>query len=121
MVTLDIQAGKQDISNNSARFVISPRNKRTKSLHLHKSTMKNVAVLLVVLIAVNCVTSRWLPTRDNTDRLDKLREMLKDILESEYEKTLYNKAAIFKREVGPLIDAPSTSANEKANEVHGGK
>lgn len=43
------------------------------------------------------------------------------ILESEYEKTLYNKAAIFKREVGPFADAPSTAANEKANEVHGGK
>lgn len=45
-----------------------------------KPTMeRRVLLLLAVFAAVTCVSSRWLPTRSQEDRLDKLREMLKDV------------------------------------------
>ena len=52
--------------------------------------MKKAAItLLVVLIAVSCVTSRWLPTRSQDDRLDKLREMLKDVSKIKWQKKVF--------------------------------
>ncbi|KAK6621686.1 hypothetical protein RUM44_001493 [Polyplax serrata] len=72
--------------------------------------MKNTLVVcLVFLVAVNCVTSRWLPTRSQEDRLDKLREMLKELLESEIEKSNYENKYMYKRDVGPQIEKIETA------------
>jgi hypothetical protein len=65
------------------------------------------AVLLaLVLLAVYVTTeARYLPTRSQDDRLDRLRELLRDLLESEIEKTNvnnYDRRILYKREV-PLI------------------
>lgn len=48
-----------------------------------------IAGILVILIALTAeykVEARYLPTRANGDRIDKLRELLKDLLESELDK-----------------------------------
>ncbi|XP_030754990.1 uncharacterized protein LOC115881588 [Sitophilus oryzae] len=47
--------------------------------------------LLCVLLAIFALSrheteARYLPTRSNGDRIDKLRELLKDLLETELEK-----------------------------------
>ncbi|XP_074041824.1 uncharacterized protein isoform X2 [Leptinotarsa decemlineata] len=43
-------------------------------------------VVFAVLLLDASVEARYLPTRANGDRVDKLREMLKELLESEIEK-----------------------------------
>ncbi|CAH1381675.1 hypothetical protein MTP99_005619 [Tenebrio molitor] len=52
------------------------------------------AVFLVVFATLaletrHTVEARYLPTRSNGDRVDKLRELLKDLLQSEIEKEEY--------------------------------
>ncbi|CAG9770775.1 unnamed protein product [Ceutorhynchus assimilis] len=43
-------------------------------------------LMLTFLISEHTTHARYLPTRSNGDRIDKLRELLKDLLESELEK-----------------------------------
>ncbi|KAJ8981862.1 hypothetical protein NQ317_008209 [Molorchus minor] len=43
-------------------------------------------VVLAALLLDTQVEARYLPTRSNNDRIDKLRELLKELLESEIEK-----------------------------------
>ncbi|KAJ3651418.1 hypothetical protein Zmor_017462 [Zophobas morio] len=52
------------------------------------------AVLFVIFATLaletrHTVEARYLPTRSNSDRVDKLKELLKDLLESEIEKEEY--------------------------------
>jgi len=52
----------------------------TKSLSFFRAMERRAIVVLTVLAVVSCVSSRWLPTRSQDDRLDKLREMLKEVI-----------------------------------------
>nr|QGA72571.1 proctolin [Rhynchophorus ferrugineus] len=45
-----------------------------------------IMVAVFALISQHQTEARYLPTRSNGDRIDKLRELLKDLLESELEK-----------------------------------
>ncbi|KAJ6622685.1 hypothetical protein Bhyg_17354 [Pseudolycoriella hygida] len=53
--------------------------------------VKYVNLICIVLICVQhyggFVEGRYLPTRGNTDNLDRLRELLRDILESDVQKS----------------------------------
>lgn len=46
-------------------------------------------VMLVAVVLPPSTSARYLPTRSNNDRLDKLRELLKELLENEIEKEEY--------------------------------
>ncbi|XP_044260703.1 uncharacterized protein LOC123008767 [Tribolium madens] len=52
---------------------------------------KLVLALVFVIFATLAVQSegRYLPTRSNGDRIEKLRELLKDLFENEVEKEEY--------------------------------
>nr|UES72890.1 proctolin [Carausius morosus] len=61
-------------------------------------------MLMLLVVCVWAVTeARYLPTRGQDDRLDRLRELLRDLLEGEMEKTSnansYDRHLIYKREV----------------------
>ncbi|KDR11073.1 uncharacterized protein LOC110837415 [Zootermopsis nevadensis] len=78
-----------------------------------------LALMLVVMYAAT--EARYLPTRSQDDRLDRLRELLRDLLESEVEKTnvnnnSYDRRMLYKRQV-PMItteqqQAPLVSAQQ---------
>ncbi|KAK7789800.1 hypothetical protein R5R35_012983 [Gryllus longicercus] len=56
---------------------------------------RRLALLLVVLLALHAqvgVDARYLPTRAQDDRLDRLRELIRDLLENEVDK--YNNANV---------------------------
>ncbi|CAL8095983.1 unnamed protein product [Orchesella dallaii] len=84
----------------------------------------SVRVALVLLAAaflaststMVAVSARYLPTRSQEDRLERLRELLKDLFDSDYDHRSYpladvsvipERAAIFKRSAG-LTYAPGT-------------
>ncbi|EEB19462.1 hypothetical protein Phum_PHUM576440 [Pediculus humanus corporis] len=67
--------------------------------------LRAFAVCFVILITVNFVSSRWLPTRSQEDRLDKLKEMLKDLLESEIERANIEGKYMYKRDVNTQIES----------------
>ncbi|XP_060533710.1 uncharacterized protein LOC132706397 [Cylas formicarius] len=46
----------------------------------------SVILTFLVFAVDETVEGRYLPTRSNGDKIDKIRELLKDILESEMEK-----------------------------------
>ncbi|KAK5638215.1 hypothetical protein RI129_012510 [Pyrocoelia pectoralis] len=48
-----------------------------------------LAVTFTFLINTNMVEGRYLPTRGSNDRLDKLKELLKELLENQIEKEEY--------------------------------
>ncbi|XP_031331430.1 uncharacterized protein LOC116162048 [Photinus pyralis] len=48
-----------------------------------------LAALLAILMSGNVAEGRYLPTRGNSDRLDKLKELLKELLENQIEKEEY--------------------------------
>ncbi|EFA05689.1 uncharacterized protein Proc [Tribolium castaneum] len=50
---------------------------------------KLVFALVFVVFATLAVEGRYLPTRSNGDRIEKLRELLKDLFENEVEKEEY--------------------------------
>ncbi|KAL1501695.1 hypothetical protein ABEB36_006977 [Hypothenemus hampei] len=50
-------------------------------------TFRTLLVLLIVILAEPQVEARYLPTRSNTDKIDKLRDLLKDLLESDLDDT----------------------------------
>lgn len=50
---------------------------------------RRLVLLLVVALALNAlagVDARYLPTRGQDDRLDRLRELIRDLLENEVDK-----------------------------------
>ncbi|XP_069702941.1 uncharacterized protein Proc [Periplaneta americana] len=67
---------------------------------------RQAILLALVLVALYAATeARYLPTRSQDDRLDRLRELLRDLLESEIEKSNvnnYERRMLYKREV-PMI------------------
>ncbi|KAH1018114.1 uncharacterized protein LOC109540012 [Dendroctonus ponderosae] len=52
----------------------------------HAVLLMATVLLLAALVSEYRVEARYLPTRSNGDRIDKLRELLKDLLESEIDK-----------------------------------
>ncbi|XP_075210682.1 proctolin [Lycorma delicatula] len=61
-------------------------------------TLTIAAVL--ILGALLTVEARYLPTRSQEDRLDRLRELLRDLLESEGERPIdYDRRGFYKREM----------------------
>lgn len=73
-----------------------------------------ILVILTTLATKYEAEARYLPTRSNGDRIDKLRELLKDLLESELEKDEAEpprwrpENKYFKREV-KMSEAPAKS------------
>ncbi|KAK4878600.1 hypothetical protein RN001_011106 [Aquatica leii] len=52
-------------------------------------TITLFAIMFTFLVNTGFVEGRYLPTRSNTDRLDKLKELLKELLENQIEKEEY--------------------------------
>ncbi|XP_065335971.1 uncharacterized protein LOC135936892 [Cloeon dipterum] len=63
------------------------------------------ALLAVVAVLLSPTEARYLPTRGQDDRLDRLRELLKDLFEGDLERNAaanaYEKRYFFKREISP--------------------
>lgn len=74
---------------------------------------RQAVLLALVLVAFYAATeARYLPTRSQDDRLDRLRELLRDLLESEAEKTNvnnYERRILYKREV-PMVGTEQQQA-----------
>ncbi|XP_059478970.1 uncharacterized protein LOC132198774 [Neocloeon triangulifer] len=90
------------------------------------SSLRNMlvacALLAVIAVLLSPSEARYLPTRGQDDRLDRLRELLKDLLEGDMERGVnpapnaYDKRYFFKREVGAaegLVDKHFDDQNSK--------
>ncbi|XP_066251523.1 uncharacterized protein Proc [Euwallacea similis] len=83
-------------------------------------TITIVSVLIAVLVLQHDIEARYLPTRSNGDRVDKIRELLKDLLESELEtgessdvqRWMHDGKYYVKREAKFMRDLPDKT-NEK--------
>ncbi|XP_046388001.1 uncharacterized protein LOC124157375 [Ischnura elegans] len=89
------------------------------------SLMKHALLAALVIIALSNwgAEARYLPTRSQDDRLERLRELIKDLLDTELEKPgnqneLFERKLVYKREAGAVDGPASVAAAVGAGEHH---
>ncbi|XP_066995346.1 uncharacterized protein Proc [Anabrus simplex] len=66
-------------------------------------------IVVLMVVAVKEGQARYLPTRSQDDRIDRLRDLIRDLLESEVDKYSdnYERPVLYKREVHDMRQVPA--------------
>ncbi|XP_071439587.1 uncharacterized protein Proc [Hetaerina americana] len=108
------------LASSNTRALTLQKVKRMSPLSLMKHAL--LAALVVIALSNWGVEARYLPTRSQDDRLERLRELIKDLLDTELEKPgnqneLFERKLVYKREAG-AVDGPASAVAVAAGEHH---
>ncbi|ODN05925.1 hypothetical protein Ocin01_00738 [Orchesella cincta] len=116
------------ISSAEREILNTKTLKRMEQLSVRVALVLLAAAFLASTSTMVAVSARYLPTRSQEDRLERLRELLKDLFDSDYDHRTYpladvsvlpERAAIFKRSAG-LAYAPGVTGHDLVKGLRNG-